>query len=186
MEDRRAYVGKLEAQLRQDKAAVEGLKAEAERAEGTNKIQYQTRIEDLLSQIEAVEHKIEELKHSKEEAWEGLKEGIESAWGAFKNTLSIFKYMDERRVYIGDLEEKSKEGKKLIEELEARVAQAAPEDRPRYNQEIEALHAKLALVEKKIQELRASSGEAWGSLKEGGEKAWQDLKEGITQALSRF
>lgn len=82
-----AYQEKLEAQLREWTAALEQLKARADRAEADAKIEYYTQIEGVRAKVDAAEAKLRELKASSGEAWETLKGGVEQAWADLKTAV---------------------------------------------------------------------------------------------------
>jgi hypothetical protein len=55
-----------------------------------------------------------------------------------------------------------------------------------YDDEIEALNAKQASMQAKLQELKKSNGGAWGDLKEGLDHSWNEIKDSFTKDAARF
>lgn len=78
-----AYQQKLQAQLDEWNADIDKLKARADKAEASVKLEYYKQIEDLRMKQGVASKKLTELKLAGDDAWEDLKAGVESAW----NTL---------------------------------------------------------------------------------------------------
>jgi hypothetical protein len=95
MSMKEAYQQKLEAQLAEWNAAIDKLKAKADKAEAEAQIEYYKQIEDMQVKQEAAREKLTELKEAGEGGWEDLKVGLESAWNslgdAVKSATSRFK-----------------------------------------------------------------------------------------------
>ncbi|MBI5409569.1 MAG: coiled coil domain-containing protein [Nitrospirae bacterium] len=86
-ESREAYIGKLEAKLREWSAEIDKLKATAERSEVKIREEYHKRIEDLRARREDIKKRIRKLKEAGEETWEELKSGTEKAWREMKAAI---------------------------------------------------------------------------------------------------
>lgn len=85
--DRKAFIDKLAAQLKQWDAEIEKLEAKAEKAQADAKADYHQQIEELRDKKQAAQDKLEEVKQAGEEAWEELKSGAEEAFDTMKNAF---------------------------------------------------------------------------------------------------
>jgi nucleotide-binding universal stress UspA family protein len=84
---KKAYVEKMEAQLKQWSTEIDILKAKAEKAKAEAKITYLKQIEELRSKQESVKQKVHELRESGDEAWEDFRKGAEDAFNDMKKAL---------------------------------------------------------------------------------------------------
>jgi uncharacterized coiled-coil DUF342 family protein len=95
MNTKEAYIDKLEAQLKEWSAKIDGLEAKADRAGADARIKLSKEIDKLKKNRTEAKNKINELKEASEDAWEELKEGAENIWKEYKSTLdnvlSIFR-----------------------------------------------------------------------------------------------
>lgn len=95
MPTKEAYKKKLEAQLDEWDAKIDVLKAKANKADASARVEYQETIEDLKKKRAVAKDKLQELREASSEAWEDLKEGLEQVWAdlgaAIKSASSRFK-----------------------------------------------------------------------------------------------
>jgi chromosome segregation ATPase len=95
MSEKKAYREKLQSQLDEWDAKIDVLKAKANKAEASAKVEYQKTIEDLQDKRSKAKDKLQELKNASGDAWEDLKEGVEESWSrlgaAIKEATSRFK-----------------------------------------------------------------------------------------------
>lgn len=95
MDTKKAYQEKMEAQIREWSAKMELLRAKADKTKAEAKIKYYEQIEELKEKQELAHLKLNELRGSKDEAWEELKAGFDKAWEelseGFSRALSKFK-----------------------------------------------------------------------------------------------
>jgi DNA repair exonuclease SbcCD ATPase subunit len=84
---RKAYVEKMEAQLKEWGTEIDILKAKAEKSKAEAKVAYLKQIEELRSKQESVKQKVYELKGSGDEAWEDFRKGVEDALADMKKAL---------------------------------------------------------------------------------------------------
>ena len=56
----------------------------------------------------------------------------------------------------------------------------------RWNERMAELNAKQKVAREKWDELRASTGEAWGHLEKGAQSAWDDLRKALDEAVKEF
>jgi len=95
MSKKDAYRKKLEAQLDEWNAKIDVLKAKANKAEASAKVEYHETIEDLQKKRSNAKDKLQTLRNASEDAWEDLKGGLEQSWSdleaAVKAATSRFK-----------------------------------------------------------------------------------------------
>ena len=84
----------------------------------------------------------------------------------FKNGLA------EMEVEMGKLREK---GLALKDEASTR-----------WSQKMAELKAKQKVAQEKLDELRTSTGEAWGHLEKGAQSAWDDVRKAFDEAAREF
>jgi uncharacterized protein YhaN len=94
--------------------------------------------------------------------------------------------MENREEYQGKMETQLSEWGAEIDKLKARADKAAADTRQGYYDEIEALRAKQASMQAKLQELKTSGDGAWGDLKEGLDLSWNQVKDSFNKAAARF
>ena len=94
--------------------------------------------------------------------------------------------MKNREEYQGNMEAQLSEWGAEIDKLKARADKASADTRQGYYDQIEALHAKQASMQAKLQELKTSSDDAWEDLKEGLEHSWNQVKDSFNKAAARF
>ena len=88
MKDKELYQRKMQAQLDEWKADVDKLKAKASRASADTQLKMNEQIKVLDSKIAEAKAKLSELSRAGEDAWESIREGMESAWDSLKSAVS--------------------------------------------------------------------------------------------------
>ena len=88
MNKRKAYEEKYDAQLNAWSAKIALLSAKASMHKAEAKIEYFKTIEALQGKHEAAKAKLQELRASREEAWEDIRTGAESAWTEVKTAFN--------------------------------------------------------------------------------------------------
>jgi chromosome segregation ATPase len=73
-----------------------------------------------------------------------------------------------------------------IDELQAQIRKLLTKLETAVGREAEALRPKLKAAQKRLNELRQTSEEAWDDLKPGLKRAWEELHKSLNQAASRF
>lgn len=63
---------------------------------------------------------------------------------------------------------------------------AKTEARHELEEQLEALGAKRAMAQEKLEDLRQRTGSAWADFKEGAEQAWEDIRKALDSVASRF
>ena len=84
---RKAYVEKMEAQLKEWGSQIDVLKAKAEKSKAEAKITYLKQIEELKKKQGSVRKNLRELRGSGDDAWEDFKGGVEDAVKDLKRAL---------------------------------------------------------------------------------------------------
>lgn len=80
MSDKEAYKQKIEAEVELAQAKLSELKANAKSATADARISYDKQVEELEESISETKAKLKELGDAGEDAWEDIKDGVESAW----------------------------------------------------------------------------------------------------------
>jgi hypothetical protein len=73
-----------------------------------------------------------------------------------------------------------------LADLMAKADSAQTSAKAQYQDQIKHLRAKLNETQGRLQEIKASSGEAWMTLKDGTEKACGELRGALDNALAKF
>jgi uncharacterized protein YfiM (DUF2279 family) len=88
MNDKKLYEQKKQAQLDQWQAEVDMLKAEASEADADAKLKMNQKINSLETKIEEGKMKLSQLAGATDEAWDSIKDGVETAWDSLKHAFS--------------------------------------------------------------------------------------------------
>ncbi len=88
MNDKKIYQQKKQAQLDQWQAEVAMLKAEASEANADARLKMSKKIKTLETKIEEGKMKLSQLAGATDEAWDSIKDGVESAWDSLKHAFS--------------------------------------------------------------------------------------------------
>ncbi len=92
----------------------------------------------------------------------------------------------EKENYINVIQSKLADASKMMEKLKEQAKTAQGEAYTKIQSSIATLKKQQDAAEKKLQELRASSGTVWGKLKTGMGKAVDDLHKAYSDATKRF
>ena len=87
MMDRKAYLEKMEAQLREWKAEVDAMSARADKARADAKIELNRQVSDLRTKYDRLRERFEDLKTAGEKAYDKLREGFEAAVREFTSAF---------------------------------------------------------------------------------------------------
>jgi peptidoglycan hydrolase CwlO-like protein len=88
MTEKELYLQKAKARLKELQAEVDKLKAKASVASGEIQRELTVKMESLDNKIEQGKGKLDELGTAGDEAWESLKNGLESAWDSVNNSFN--------------------------------------------------------------------------------------------------
>ena len=95
MSTKEAYKQKIDAELELAQAKIDELKAQAKISSADARIKYAKHVVEIEQRVGATKARLKELGEASEEAWEQLKDGVESAWGALsaaiRNAAAKFK-----------------------------------------------------------------------------------------------
>jgi uncharacterized protein YhaN len=95
MSTKEAYKQKIEAELELVQAKLAEFKAQAKISTADARIKHAKQVEDIEQKVGATKAKLKELGAASEDAWEQLKDGVESTWGALsvaiRNAVAKFK-----------------------------------------------------------------------------------------------
>jgi hypothetical protein len=87
MENRKDYIDKMAARLKEWDAEIEKLEAKAAVAKADVKASYNEQINELhLKKVEA-QQKLKKIQDAGEDAWEELKDGAEKSWQIFEDSV---------------------------------------------------------------------------------------------------
>ncbi len=84
------------------------------------------------------------------------------------------------------LETQLREWDKKIDGLKGKAKKAKADLRHDIEAQMEALRAKRAAAQDKLQELRQRGDSAWEDLKEGAEKTWDEMRKAIDNIVDRL
>ncbi len=87
MGTRDEYVTQMKAKLDEWNAEIDGLEAESRKAKAQARQQFAAQIATLRGKRDEAQAKLNELQGASEDAWEGLKSGVQQMWEDFTNTL---------------------------------------------------------------------------------------------------
>jgi len=82
-----AYKQKIEAELELAQAKLAEFKAQAKSSAADARIKYSKQVDELEQKINTTKGKLKELGEASDDAWEQLKVGVESAWGALSTAI---------------------------------------------------------------------------------------------------
>ena len=87
MSKRDIYVEKLKAQLDIWNAQIDKFEAQAKQASASAKAGYEEQIKLLHQQRDLAKAKFAEIQVASDEAWEDLRQGADTVWTAFRESL---------------------------------------------------------------------------------------------------
>ena len=95
MSTKEAYKQKMEAELELAQAKLAEFKAQAKSSAADARIKHAKQADELEQKVDVTKAKLKELGEASDDAWEQLKVGVESAWGALsaaiRNAAAKFK-----------------------------------------------------------------------------------------------
>jgi len=92
----------------------------------------------------------------------------------------------ERTDFEKTSEKKLEEFRARLEELRARAEAGGREFAKQHQEELDRLEKQIRDVQAKLEELKKSSMEAWGHLREGFDKAAKDMDDAMDKAGKEF
>jgi hypothetical protein len=95
MSTKEAYQQKIEAELKLAQAKLSEIKAQAKISTADARIKHAKQVEEIEQRVGTMKAKLKELGEASEDAWEDLKDGVESSWtalsAAIRNAAARFK-----------------------------------------------------------------------------------------------
>lgn len=88
MSEKELYQQKKQAQLDKWKAELDKLKAKASAASADAQLELNKEIEVLEGKVEEGQTKLAEIADASDDAWESIKDGVESSWDSMKAAFS--------------------------------------------------------------------------------------------------
>jgi hypothetical protein len=82
-----AYQEKIKAHIKEMKAKMITLEAEAEKSSADMRIKYQENLDDLKSRFKDIEMRLDRLSNSTEDAWDEIRTGIDKSMSELRNAL---------------------------------------------------------------------------------------------------
>jgi hypothetical protein len=87
MENRKDYIDRMAARLREWDTDLQKLEAKAETAKTDVKASYNQKINELRLKKEEAQLKLKKIQDAGEDAWEELQEGAEKSWKIFEDSV---------------------------------------------------------------------------------------------------
>lgn len=87
MSIRDVYENKMQAQLDEWKARLEVFKEKADKEETNMQLEYYTLIDEIKLELETAHKKLQQLKQSSDESWEGFKAEVETSWDSLDELI---------------------------------------------------------------------------------------------------
>jgi hypothetical protein len=98
-EKKKAYQEKIESQMKEFAAKIDVLASKAGKAKAEGKVKYYEQIADLRAKQESIRQKLQGLREPGGEAWNDLKQGVDSAIDdlkvAVQSAVSRFKEQEQ-------------------------------------------------------------------------------------------
>jgi phage host-nuclease inhibitor protein Gam len=87
MENRREYIDKMAARLKDLEREIIELEKIADKAVAEVKAEYHQQIEDLFLKKEVLQNNVSKISEASGNAWEDMKAGAELSWEVFQDSL---------------------------------------------------------------------------------------------------
>lgn len=88
MDEKKLYEQKLQAQLDEWKAEIDKLKAKAHGASADTQLEFNRKVQDLELKLKDGSDQLSELSEASGEAWETVRQGLESAWDSLSTAMA--------------------------------------------------------------------------------------------------
>jgi peptidoglycan hydrolase CwlO-like protein len=117
---------------------------------------------------------------------ERQEDAVETAKERVQDEKRELDALNERQAVESQMERDLKELDAKIDALEERAKQAEGERKAELEKDAAALRTAYDAAQKKLDELKAASGDVWASAKLAAEKMWTDLRESIQSTTDRW
>jgi Skp family chaperone for outer membrane proteins len=111
---------------------------------------------------------------------------VESAKDQVQEEKRQLDALNERQAVESQMERDLKELDAKIDSLEERASQAEAERKEELQRDVATLRQEYDEAQKKLDELKAASGDIWASAKLAAEKMWTDLRESVRSTTERW
>jgi len=91
MENKREYIDKIDARLKELDGEISKLEKIADKAVEEMKAEYHKQIEDLFLKKAKVQDQVDKLQKASGNAWEDMKAGAELSWEVFQDSVENVK-----------------------------------------------------------------------------------------------
>jgi hypothetical protein len=82
-----AYREKIRAQVKELKAKMLMLEAEAEKSSADMRVEYQKYLDDLKSRFKDIEMRLDRFSNSTEDVWDDIRTGVDKSMSELRNAL---------------------------------------------------------------------------------------------------
>lgn len=87
MEDRKTYIDKLAAQLKEWDSKIEELEARGQKVTAEARKEFSEEIEGLRKKKAETQEKLKNLREAGDSAWQDIKQGAEKSWKEMQNAF---------------------------------------------------------------------------------------------------
>jgi len=93
--------------------------------------------------------------------------------------------MDTKEVFKERIEAQLSKWKSTIEGLKTTIAQAEVDAKAKLHDQLDSLHDKRAKAEKILEDISATSHDAWDQVKSGAEQGWTELSRAARNTMAK-
>jgi len=93
--------------------------------------------------------------------------------------------MENKEAYKAKIENQLAKWKSTIDGLKIKVEQAEVNAKGKLHEQLDGLHDKRARAEKLLEELSATSQEAWKEIRAGAERGWRDISRTAKTTMAK-
>ena len=94
--------------------------------------------------------------------------------------------MSTRDEYVARMKKELDEWSAEMDVLEARAHEAREDAKVKYQEQLSALHTKRLEGEKRLEDIKAATGDSWERLKADTENVWDAFKESVHAFKAHF
>ena len=181
MNEKNEFERKMRADLVTVQNGFAEFKAQAKHYKIDNHIKQHARsVEDLERKLNAAKAKLQELEKADDNAWEPLREEIESTWTDLQSTL-------ENNAFQAKINNELELVEIRFVEFKAQAHQLKDETkRQEHAKHVEDLERKVNAAKAKMKELAEADDDALELLKDGVENVWTELQSTLEDTVTTF
>ena len=94
--------------------------------------------------------------------------------------------MSTRDEYVARMKRELDEWSAEMDALEARAHEAREDAKVKYQEQLSALHTKRLEGEKRLQAIKAATGDSWEQLKADSDNVWEAFKDSVRAFKAHF